>query len=195
MKFLELMQKRYTTKAYNPSKPANDALVTELMESIRLAPSSINSQPWGFKLVSDPTLKAKLAEHSYFNAQKILDSSHLVVLSVYKDPATFEAERLHNMDARTVEFYQNFKATQGEEQIMTWLSRQVYIALGTLLVGAAAEGIDSTPLEGIDTAAYAEVLGLDKYKVLVAVALGTRQQDDSNQPHITPKNRRTDAIL
>lgn len=196
MKFIEAIQNRYTTKAYNADKRVDDSLVNELMECLRLSPSSINSQPWGFKLVSDPALKEQLAQHAYFNAEKVRGASHLIVLCVYKDAATFAQERLPYMDKRVQDYFQNNLAPQGEEVVMSWLSRQVYIALGVLLSGAALMQIDSTTMEGIDTKAYTEILGLgDKYRVLVAVALGVRDPEDSNQPSITPKDRRQDAIL
>lgn len=195
MKFVELMRQRYTTKSYDASKRIETEKIEELLESLRLAPSSINSQPWGFTVVSDQALKERLAEHSLFNADKVRDCSHLVVLSVYRDVATFEAERLHDMEPRAVEYYQRQKAIVGEQAIASWLEKQVYIALGVLLTGAAYEGIDSTPMEGVDTEAYGKVLGLDKYRPLLVVPLGIRTTDDSNQPQITPKNRRSDVLL
>lgn len=44
MNFLELAQTRYTTKAYNGARIAEQTL-DQLKEILRLAPSSINSQP------------------------------------------------------------------------------------------------------------------------------------------------------
>lgn len=196
MTFLEAIQNRYTTKAYDARQRVDDGLVNELMECLRLSPSSINSQPWGFKLVSNSELKERLAEHSFFNANKVRDASHLIVLCVYRDAATFAHERLPYMDKRVQDYYHNNLAPQGEAVVMSWLSRQVYIALGGLLSGAAVMQIDSTTMEGIDTQAYTDILGLgDKYRVLVAVALGTRDTEDDNQLSRTPKSRRDDSIL
>ncbi len=53
-------------------------------------------------------------------------------------------------------------------------------------------GIDSTTMEGIDTDAYTEALGLRDYRVLVAVALGKRSDEDYNQLSLSPKKRRED---
>lgn len=50
MNFLELAQTRYTTKAYNGARIAEQTL-DQLKEILRLAPSSINSQPWEFVFV------------------------------------------------------------------------------------------------------------------------------------------------
>ena len=75
------------------------------------------------------------------------------------------------------------------------MERQVYIALGVLLTALPMMGIDSTPMEGIELEAYDAILGHEKYRPLVAVALGRRDPEDENQPSRTPKNRRTDVFL
>lgn len=76
MNFLEIAQKRYATKAYRNEK-ISEAKIKELAEILRLAPSSVNSQPWKFAIIGNETLKADLAAHSFFNEQKIKDASHL----------------------------------------------------------------------------------------------------------------------
>ena len=45
MDFLSLAQNRYTTKIYN-GKTLSKETLEQLNEILRLAPSSINSQPW-----------------------------------------------------------------------------------------------------------------------------------------------------
>ena len=89
MSFLEIAQKRYATKAYRNEK-ISEAKIKELAEILRLAPSSVNSQPWKFVIVGDEALKADLAAYSFFNEQKIKEASHLVVLFAYDDIAAFE---------------------------------------------------------------------------------------------------------
>lgn len=195
MNYLELMRTRYTTKAYDATARLDEAQIDELLEILRLSPSSINSQPWAFRLVSSPEEKELLAQHAAFNDEKIRKASHLIVLCVYKDAATFATERLPHMDERVTAYYKTALEPHGEQVITSWLERQVYIALGTLLTAAASMGIDSTPMEGIDPKAYTEILGLDKYRALVAVALGKRSADDPNDPSRTPKSRRDDVIL
>ena len=89
MNFLEIAQKRYAAKAYRNEK-INEAKIKELAEILRLAPSSVNSQPWKFAIIGDEALKADLAAHSFFNEQKIKEASHLVVFFAYDDTAAFE---------------------------------------------------------------------------------------------------------
>lgn len=81
MSFLELAKNRYTTKSYNADKKISDEVVEQLAEILRLSPSSINSQPWQFIIVSDEAVKNQLAEASFFNKEKIQNASHLVVFN------------------------------------------------------------------------------------------------------------------
>lgn len=46
MEILKLLQERHTTKKYDASRKISDADFDLLLESLRLAPSSVNSQPW-----------------------------------------------------------------------------------------------------------------------------------------------------
>jgi nitroreductase/dihydropteridine reductase len=48
MDLLNLAQQRYTTKAYDPNKKIPQDQIDLLLEVLRLAPSSINIQPWHF---------------------------------------------------------------------------------------------------------------------------------------------------
>ena len=45
---LEIARRRYTAKHYDPAKPLSDEDLHDLLEIMRLAPSSVNIQPWHF---------------------------------------------------------------------------------------------------------------------------------------------------
>ena len=65
MDFLSLAQNRYTTKIYN-GKTLSKETLEQLNEILRLAPSSINSQPWEFILVGDnSTVPLKYVSSSF----------------------------------------------------------------------------------------------------------------------------------
>ena len=57
------------------------------------------------------------------------------------------------------------------------------------LAACGVEGIDATPMEGIDTAYYNEKLQVEGYKVVLAVAVGYHSEADGNHPSKTPKKR------
>lgn len=195
MDFLEAMQSRYTTKAYDAEYSIPQEQIEALKEILRLSPSSINSQPWSFSIVGASALKEQFAEASLFNKEKVERASHIAVFSVYADVATFESERLSHLHQYAQDYYNASRESRGEGAIRSWLEHQVYIALGVFLSACATMGIDSTPMEGIDTTRYTELMGNDKYRVLFAVAIGKRASDDPNRLEVTPKNRRTDSII
>ena len=188
MNFLEIAQKRYAAKAYRNEK-ISEAKIKELAEILRLAPSSVNSQPWKFAIIGDEALKADLAAHSFFNEQRIKEARHLIVLFAYDDIAAYETLFKSYQPQPVVDYYQNTIKTRGEEAIRTWLQKQVYLSLGFFLAACATEGIDATPMEGIDAAYYTEKLQVKGCKAVLAVAVGYHSEADSNHPSKTPKKR------
>lgn len=194
MKFLDAMQSRYTTKLYDANGSVASEQIAELREVLRLCPSSINSQPWLFTIISDPEQKAQYAEQSRFNREKVLGASHLVLLSVYADVATFESERIATLHEHPQNYYRTYVASQGEAAVQAWMTHQVYIALGVLLSACATMGIDATPMEGIDTDGYTKLQGDGKYRVVLGAALGVASAEDPNRLEVSPKRRRDDSV-
>lgn len=189
MSFLDIAQKRYTTKKYDSSKKIDEHTIEKLKEILRLSPSSINSQPWKFTFVADEEIKSRLAEFSLGNREKVLDASHIVIFSVVKNAEAFENNKLKLLPEYTTTYYNRVLKPRGDEQIMTWLTSQVYLSLGFFLSATATLGIDSTPMEGINTKEYDAILKDDNYKTLFAVAIGYRDKEDENQPSLNPKFR------
>ncbi|CEN43101.1 NAD(P)H-dependent oxidoreductase [Capnocytophaga canis] len=188
MKFIELAQNRYTTKAYN-NKKIDQNLICELKEILRLSPSSINSQPWRFIIVSDEKTKRALADVSHFNKSKINEASHLVVFLGFKDLRKFEKQITDFLPEGAVNYYHQVLKPKGDEQVHIWLNKQVYISLGFFLSACASMNIDSTAMEGIQNEKYDEILQEEGYQTLFAVAIGYRHEDDANQPDRNPKLR------
>lgn len=187
-------RKRHTTKAYDPSRRISDENVEKLKELLRFSPSSTNIQPWHFVLASTAEGKArvaKAAERLYpFNEPSILNASHVVVfasrlaadadylLHVLEtedkdgrfdaDKETFKAQ-MHGGRSMFVNLHkQDFKDVQH------WMDKQVYLNIGQFLLGAAALGIDATPMEGIEIPVLDQEFGLREkgYSALVVVPLG-----------------------
>ncbi|GJQ06887.1 oxygen-insensitive NAD(P)H-dependent nitroreductase NfsB [Capnocytophaga cynodegmi] len=188
MNFLDLAKNRYTTKVYQ-NKKISEEKINDLKEILRLAPSSINSQPWRFIFVSNENKKQELAKVSFFNESKINNASHLVVFLGFDDLEKFESQIRKYLPEGQVNYYLQNVKPKGEEVTKKWLHRQVYISLGYFLSACASMGIDSTPMEGIQMEKYDEILQQDGYKTLFAVAIGYRDSNDSNQPDKNPKSR------
>lgn len=203
---LSFARKRYTTKAYDASRPVEQATIDELLELLRLSPSSVNSQPWHFVVASSAEGKARLAKGTLggfvYNQPKVLDASHVILICTQRDmseahlAALLDQEgadgRFRDEAARTTQ--QNTRNSYVElhrelDDMPHWLEKQAYLALGTLLLGAASLGLDATPMEGIDRDVLDAELGLAErgLRSLVMVSLGYHSDSDFNAA--LPKSR------
>ncbi len=189
MNFIRIVESRYTTKKYDASKTISENEIEDLANILRLSPSSINSQPWKFSIIPRGEIKDALAEQSYFNEGRIKDASHLVVFSAVNDVDFFENQINSNLPEGAVGYYNQFVKPLGDVQIKSWMAHQVYLSLGFFLSACATMEIDSTPMEGIKPNAYANILELKNHMPLFAVAIGYRDENDSNQPKLKPKSR------
>lgn len=191
MNILELIQKRYTAKKYNADKAIPQEKIENLKEILRLTPSSINIQPWKFTFVQNPEMKAKLASVSMHNEEKINQAKLLVVFSVADDLDAFQKVVDNEFPQARRDWYNQIKASKPEADLKIWFSNQVYIALGVGLTASVALGLDSTPMEGIETDKYSAILNMTAYKPLFAMAVGYGSEDDFNRIEVTPKTRRS----
>lgn len=190
MSFLEKMKSRYTVKKYNPQGDLSEETVQQLKDILHLSPSSINSQPWNFVFVNNTSEnREKFAGASYWNKEKVDNSQLLIIFQVLKNPEDFERRIEGTLPEGSVNYYKNFVKPKGETAIQSWMAHQVYLSLGVLLSACAEMGLDSTPMEGIENDEYDAIIGNPQYKTLFAVTVGTRSEEDTNQPAHTPKTR------
>jgi|GEM_PF-574335 len=173
MEILKLLQERHTTKKYDASRKISDADFDLLLESLRLAPSSVNSQPWEFFIADTKEAKEKLLPAiADFNHSRVTDSDRLIVCAIHTDlDETYmqdlddqeEADGRYQDPAYKVDNGQRRRFFVGKYrdagEIACWAGKQAYIAQGFLLYTAAALGIHSTPIEGWDADKVDEILG------------------------------------
>ena len=190
MNILELIEKRYSAKKYNSDKAIPQEKIEDLKAILRLTPSSINIQPWKFTFVQNPEIKAQLASVSMHNEEKINQAKLLVVFSVADDLDAFQKVVDNELPQARRDWYNQIKANTPEADLKTWLSKQVYIALGVGLTASIALGLDSTAMEGIESDKYMAILNMKDYKPLFAMAVGYGSEDDFNRIEATPKSRR-----
>lgn len=200
---LQIAQERYTTKHYS-GKTIPREQFDQLLEILRLAPSSVNSQTWKFITVSTPEAKNKIIDAILdFNRERVLKASDVIVFAVPEkiteehlkkvldkeiaDGRYADLEIVEGLDAGRRHFVGLHSGTVSET--LAWETAQAYIALGFILFAAAGMGIDSTALEGVDFEKLDEILGLRQkgLRSVVAVSLGCRAEDDSNARR--PKSR------
>lgn len=190
MNILELIEKRYSTKKYNADKAIPKDKIEDLKEILRLSPSSINIQPWKFTFVQNPEIKARLASVSMHNTEKVNQAPLLVVFSAADDLVAFQKIVDSELQHARRDWYNQIRASKPEAELKIWLSQQVYIALGVGLTACAALGLDSTPMEGIESDKYRDILNMTAYKPLFTMAVGYASEDDFNRIEAIPKSRR-----
>ena len=205
-------RRRHSCKAFDAGTKIPPELFGQLRELLRWSPSSTNSQPWHFVVAATPEGKARVAESAHglfaYNAPKIQDASHVVVLCARRDmepeyldallaqeqaDGRFDSEEARARQAQVRGFYVGHQRTAGT--LDAWMEKQVYLALGGLLLGAGALDIDACPMEGFDAALLDETLGLAArgFAARVIVALGYRSAGDFNAA--APKSRLPEAAV
>ena len=143
-----------------------------------------------FAVITNPELKRQLPPISW-GQQQFVEASHVVVFAIRKGLGAAEVERFVDSVAETrgiqresIDGYRKMMlgfVAKPPVDIDQWAARQVYIALGNFMTAAAALGVDTCPMEGIEPAKYDALLGLpaEGYSTLVAACAGYRAADDA----------------
>jgi nitroreductase/dihydropteridine reductase len=213
MKPSELARQRYTTKVFDPGFRLTEEQVQEIKTLLQYSPSSTNMQPWHFVITGTEEGKeliARAATGRYeYNAPKIKNASHSVVLctrswiddSYLKSLLDREEMDGRFTDAEAKKAQHAGRSTYADmhrfelKDLQQWTEKQVYIALGTLLLGAAMLGIDACPMEGFDSAVLNSELNLREkgFSASLIVALGLHAESDFNKK--LPKSRWPQEII
>jgi nitroreductase len=87
MRFLELVNKRQSVRAYS-NDPVETDKIEKCIEAARLAPSACNSQPWKFIVINKPDLLKKVAEATFNSIIRFnkfsLQAQSLVIITLEK---------------------------------------------------------------------------------------------------------------
>ena len=209
MNLQETLNWRYTTKEFDTTKKISEEDMAQVKNLLRMSPSSVNLQPWHFIVAESTEGKARMAKGAqgffHFNAPKITNASAVVLFcskidaddAYFNHIATtddingrFPNEDIKNGFLGAVKAFADIHKYDAKD-LQHWMEKQVYLNIGSFLLGVATLGIDATPMEGIDVKALDEEFGLRArgYTSLVAVSLGYRAESDFNSTDKTPKSR------
>jgi nitroreductase len=186
---LSALNWRYAVKKYDTSRTIDAATWDALEEVLTLTPSGIGLQPWKFLVIDDPAVRARLREASYGQPQ-ITEAAKIVVFAARVGYSESDVDQfiarvaeVRNTPLEALAGLRNAALSvvarpQADRDV--WASRQAYIALGNFLTAAASLGVDATPMEGLDPAAYDVILGLKEkgYHTLAVAAAGYRSSED-----------------
>jgi nitroreductase/dihydropteridine reductase len=171
MDLIQKMQWRYATKRMTGEK-VPVANIENILETIRLSPSSMGLQPYTVLVIENSDLLKQISPIAN-NQPQIMECSHLLVFAAWSNISPQQVneyiEDLAHKRGLTIESLTNYKNRLLEiitentaEQNFNWAARQVYLAFGIGLVAAANEGVDATPMEGFNNDALDKLLKLNE---------------------------------
>jgi len=169
MSFLDKLNERYAAKAMNGEDVPQEK-IDNILEAIRLAPTSSGLQPFEVFVITNDEVKAEIRKIAWKQRQ-VTDCSHLLVFAAWDH---YTADRINHMFDLTNEvrgfknegwenYRQSLLATYPQrdpEVSYEHAARQTYIALMAAMTQAVYDGVDSTPMEGFDPDAVDKILGL-----------------------------------
>lgn len=188
MKVLENLNWRYATKSMNGT-PVPQEKVDYILEAVRLSASSSGLQPYEILVITDPEIKEKIKPIAN-NQSQITDASHILVFAAWDN---YTPERINgvfkynneqrNLPDSVTDNYRNMLlnayTARTTEENFTHAAKQAYIALGTALIAAAEQEVDSTPMEGFNATALDEALDLRSkgLRSVILLPLGYRNEE------------------
>ncbi len=190
MNSLEALNWRYATKTFDPARKLSADQLHLITEALRLSASSYGLQPWKFVVVENQELRQKIQGIAWNQAQ-VTDASHLLVLCRAETVTAENVERYvdsivkaRGVEASSLDGYKGMMlgAVNGmsEDQKAVWASKQVYLALGTLLTVCADNQIDACPMEGFNPTECDAILDLPAkgLRSVLLCPVGFRSADD-----------------
>lgn len=189
---LEALNTRYATKKFDPTRIISEELLTTILESLRLTPTSYGLQLMKVVVVENADKRNALLPYSYGQRQ-VVDASHLLILCREKIAQPSHVEEYintisttRNVPSENLDGFKNMMLdtikNMSEEASSIWMDKQTYIALGNLLNTCALLNIDACPMEGFQAAEYNRELGLDNLNLsaVLTIPIGYRAEDDAN---------------
>lgn len=172
MNTFDAIRERRAVKHYDPSHEISKSEFDQLIDLAMQAPSSFNIQHWRLVNVTDKTLRAKLREAA-FNQAQVTDASLCFVLTVdikawEKNPARYWTNAPKEAQDILVPWINPFYA--GKEQLQRdEAMRSAGILLQTMMLAAKAMGYDSCPMVGFDFDKVAELIRLPQNHAVAAM--------------------------
>lgn len=165
MDFKTIVSQRYAAKSFDERKVSQEKL-DELLELIRLAPTSANLQPWMVMVIEDEERKQALLSSSW-NQQSVTTCSHLLIFCANTnvlpllDRLTARMREAGTPEEKVAMYDNIIKGfLESLPDPLAWAQRQTFLALAHGILGAQSLGLDSCPIEGFQPQNYFEILNL-----------------------------------
>lgn len=168
--FLNKLNWRYATKKMDPTRTVPEEKVAQIVEAVRMTPTSSGSQPFELFVITNKALREQIRAVAWDQSQ-ITDGSHLLVFAAWDNYTEARidgvmhqmADERGGMTDTLRNYYEMLKSTylpRDETVNHDHAARQAYIGLGFALAAAAELDVDSVAMEGFEPAKVDEILNL-----------------------------------
>lgn len=206
MTLITKLSKRYASKQMNGKKLPQDK-VDNILEAIRLTPTSMGLQPFKILVVESQELKNKIFEVAAPGQPQIPNASQVLVFACYRKVTDEILDNYFDLINKTrpmlakekVAAYRNMMnglLNKTADENFQWAARQAYIALGFGLAAAAEQEVDSVPIEGYNPGALDKLLNLSERNLgsVCMLAIGYRNEETDYNARL-PKVRKSTQDL
>jgi nitroreductase len=189
--FLSQLNWRFATKQFDPKRKVEDDKLNQILEAIRMTPTSMGLQTFHIYVISDQQTK-DLIETKSHGQKQVSTSSHLIVfcyrtdidqsLDDYAQLLTNEKLMEQSKISEVVKSRKEGFSNKTIDQIKDWSAKQLYIVLGFAMAACAELKVDSCPMEGFNPTEVDKVLGLPEgmHSVLM-LPIGYRVEDPTRK--------------
>lgn len=194
MTLKDSMEWRYAVKKFDTSKEVLEQDLDKVIDTWRLSPRAYWAQPYKLVAIKNKDLREKLLDSSFFKQQKVIDSSHLLVLArkntfdeKWVDDYLLEISKIREMPIENLDWYKQsymyFLNSMDENAKIEFAKNMTFLSSGVLISALADAKIDACPMAWFDKKSYDEILWLDKewFTTEFIVAIWYRAADDEYQ--------------
>ncbi len=188
MELIEKLNWRYATKRMNGTK-VPQIKVDNILEAIRLTPTSYGLQPFKVIVIDNQELKEKIFNDACQQPQ-IKEASHILVFAANKKVTEKQVDEYMELIATargiSLNDLSGFRSMLNgviagtAEQNFVWTARQAYIAFGVGIAAAALEEVDATPMEGFSADVLNKILELEEQNLSAVTILTLGYRDEAN---------------
>lgn len=208
MDIISVLNKRYSTKAFDASRTLTEQQISQLEDLLQLSPSSTNIQPWHFVMAASQQGKQRIVDAGAqgffaFNQEKVLDSAVSIIFASKVELSETYLQHITDQEDADGRFPQpDFKAqNHGARSIFAhmhqldykdfqhWADKQLYLNLGNFLLGVATMGLDAIAMEGFDLKALDGEFGLREQGFTASFVVSVGYGADGDFNRTLPKSR------